>query len=315
MREVMAVDAAVRVGSVALPHPVMTASGTAGHGAELAPYGPLGSLGAVVVKSLAAYDWPGNPAPRVHPAGVGMVNAVGLQGPGVQAWLADSLPGLVAAGARVVASIWGRSVDDFRRAADLLAAAPADVVAVEVNLSCPNLEGRAGIFAHDAALSAEVISATAGCGRPRWAKLSPNTDRLAEVAAAVHRAGAEAVTLVNTLLGMVLDPATGTPVLGAGGGGYSGRPLHPVAVRAVFDVHATLPDLPIVGVGGVASGWDAAELMLAGASAVQVGTATFADPRAPWKVADELSAWCARHGVAAVRDLVGLAHRGGLAAR
>jgi dihydroorotate dehydrogenase (NAD+) catalytic subunit len=292
----------------------MTASGTAGHGAELAPYFPLGELGAVVVKSLAAYEWAGNPAPRVHPAGMGMINAVGLQGPGIQHWLAEELPELVATGARVVASIWGRSLDDYRAAAAQLADAPASVVAVEVNLSCPNLEGRRGIFAHDAALSAEVIAATAIVGRPRWAKLSPNTDRVVEVAAAVHEAGAEAVTLVNTLLGMVLDPASGRPVLGAGGGGYSGRPVHAVAVRTVFDVHAALPDLPIVGVGGVSSGWDAAELLLAGASAVQVGTATFADPRAPYRIQRALEAWCATRDVTPAQ-LRGLAHQGGLPPR
>lgn len=297
----------VRVGSVELATPVMTASGTAGHGAELAPYFDLAEIGAVVVKSLAAFEWDGNPAPRVHPAGEGMINAVGLQGPGVQHWLAHDLPVLTATGARVVVSVWGRSVDDFRAAAEMLADAPASVIAVEVNLSCPNLEGRRGIFAHDADLSAEVMRATAVCGRPRWAKLSANTDRVAEVAAAVHEAGAEAVTLINTLLGMVLDPDTMQPVLGAGGGGYSGRPVHPVAVRTVFDVHAAHPALPIIGVGGVASGWDAAELMLAGASAVQVGTATFADPRAPLRIQRELLAWCERRGVSPA-ELTGRAH-------
>ncbi len=302
---------AVTIGSVVLPTPVMTASGTAGHGAELAPYFPLNQLGAVVVKSLAAYEWAGNPAPRVHTAGNGMINAVGLQGPGVSAWLDHDLPALAATGARIVASIWGRSVDDYRRAAEQMADAPDSVVAVEVNLSCPNLEGRRGIFAHDAALSAEVIRATAACARPRWAKLSPNTDRVVEVAGAVHDAGAEAVTLVNTLLGMVLDPATGRPALGAGGGGYSGTPIHAVAVRTIFDVRAALPDLPIVGVGGVASGWDAAELLLAGANAVQVGTATFDDPRAPLRVQQALLEWCARRSLSP-SELSGLAHRGGL---
>ena len=180
-----------------------------------------------------------------------------------------------------MASIWGRTVDDYRRAADLLAGAPDGVVAVEVNLSCPNLEGRGGIFAHDSEMSAAVIAATDGCGRPRWAKLSPNTDRIVEVAAAVHAAGAEAVTLVNTMLGMVVDPSTRRPALGAGGGGLSGRAIHPIAVRAVHDVRQAHPDLPIVGVGGVANGWDAAELMIVGAGAVQVGTATFEDPAAP----------------------------------
>ena len=305
---------AVQVGSLALPAPVMTASGTAGHGAELAPYFDLSQLGAVVVKSLAAYEWAGNPAPRVHPAGVGMINAVGLQGPGVAHWMEHELPALLATGARVVASIWGRSVDDYQAAADALANAPSGVVAVEVNLSCPNLEGRRGIFAHDPELSAQVVAATGGCNRPRWAKLSPNTDRVVDVATAVQSAGAEAVTLSNTLLGMVLDPTSGLPALGAGGGGYSGRPVHAVAVRTVYDVYAALPELPIVGVGGIACGWDAAELLLAGASAVQVGTATFADPRAPLLVQTELLTWCAQRGLSP-SDLTGLAHRGGLSGR
>jgi dihydroorotate dehydrogenase (NAD+) catalytic subunit len=149
------------------------------------------------------------------------------------------------------------------------------------------------------------MAATAVCGRPRWGKLSPNTDRLVEVAAAVHEAGAEAVTLINTLLGMVIDPVTRRPALGNGGGGLSGRAIHPIAVRAVCDVHAALPTLPIIGVGGVASGWDAAELMLAGASAVQVGTATFADPRAPWNVLEQLQSWAVGEGITTLRELTG----------
>lgn len=303
----------------------MTASGTAGYGAELAGYGELAQLGAVVVKSLAAFEWTGNPAPRLHPAGAGMLNAVGLQGPGIEYWLANELPALIATGATVVASIWGRTIAEFRQAAELLSAAPAQVVAVEVNLSCPNLQhkaghgstsnaSQAGIFAHDAELSAQVISATEACGRPRWAKLSPNTDRVVAVAAAVHAAGAEAVTLVNTALGMVLTERTGLPALAAGGGGYSGRPLHAIAVRTVFDVHAALPQLPIVGVGGVSSGWDAAELMLAGANAIQVGTATFADPHAPWQIQLDLLSWCAARQLN-VADLTGRAHHGGLPPR
>jgi dihydroorotate dehydrogenase (NAD+) catalytic subunit len=190
----------------------------------------------------------------------------------------------------------------------MLADAPASVIAVEVNLSCPNLEGRRGIFAHDPELSAEVIAAAAACGRPRWAKLSANTDRVVDVATAVQGAGAEAVTLINTLLGMVIDPDARRPVLGAGGGGYSGKPIHPVAVRTVFDVHAALPDLPIIGAGGVASGWDAVELVLAGASAVQVGTANFVDPRASIRVLREMGEWCERQGIGSVVELVGGAH-------
>lgn len=297
------VDMRVRIGSVELRNPIMTASGTAGYGSELAPYLDLASLGAVVTKSIAAYEWAGNPAPRVHPTPQGMVNAVGLQGPGVAHWLDHELPALLRTGAAVVCSIWGRSVDDYRAAAELVAVAPPEVVAVEVNLSCPNLEGRGSIFAHDAELSAQVIEATAPCGRPRWAKLSANTDRIVEVAEAVAGAGAEAVTLINTLLGLVIDPVTWRPALGNGGGGLSGRAIHPVAVRAVHDVRDALPELPIVGVGGVASGWDAAELMLAGAGAVQVGTASFADPRACAHVLDELAALLADRGIHRAADL------------
>ena len=294
---------AVKVGSLTFQNPVMTASGTAGHGTELAPYGDLGALGAFVAKSLAAYEWAGNPSPRVHPTAQGMINAVGLQGPGVRNWRADELPALAATGARIVVSIWGRSVADYIAAAEQLADAGPEVVAVEINLSCPNLEGRSGIFAHDVALSAEVVAGSSVCGRPVWAKLSPNTDRLIDVAAAVAEAGAEAVTLINTVLGMVIDPHTRRPVLGNGGGGLSGRAVHPVAVRAVHDVHHALPELAIVGVGGVSNGWEAAELMIAGASAVQVGTATFADPRAPWRVLAGLREWAAAEGISRLAEL------------
>ena len=299
------VDLSVRVGSVRLAAPVMTASGTAGHGDELSAYFDLSRLGAVVVKSLSADPWPGNPAPRVQPTPAGMLNSVGLQGPGVAAWVDQELPALVAAGATVVASIWGRSVEDYRRAAEALAGCGEEVVAVEVNLSCPNLDGGSHLFAHDPEATAAVLSATEDVGRPRWAKLSPNTDRLVEIAGVAASAGAEAVTLVNTLMGMVIDVEGRRPVLGGRSGGLSGPAMHPVAVRAVHDVHAAHPDLPIVGVGGVATAVDAVELLLAGASAVQVGTATFADPRSAVQVLDELGGWCDAHGVDEVASLTG----------
>lgn len=277
----------MNVGSVTLKNPVMTASGTAGYGTELGRYFDLSSLGAVVVKSLAAYEWAGNPAPRLHPTTSGMLNAVGLQGPGVPYWLEHVVPHLEREGATVVASIWGRTIGEYERAAEQLSGAPATVVAVEVNLSCPNLEGRSSMFAHDADLAGRVIEATAACRRPRWAKLSANTDRIVDIAGTVRDAGAEAVTCINTVLGMAFDPQTRRPVLAAGGGGLSGPAIHPIAVRAVHDVHRAHPELPIVGVGGVRSGWDVAELLLAGACAAQVGTATFVDPRAPRRVLDE----------------------------
>jgi dihydroorotate dehydrogenase (NAD+) catalytic subunit len=300
---------------VALPNPVMTAAGTAGHGTELSAHLDLPALGAHVVKSLAPYPWDGNPAPRLHPTAAGMLNAVGLQGPGVAAWLADDVPALLTAGVRrIVVSIWGRTIDDYAAAAEMLAAAPPEVIAVEVNLSCPNLRGHA-MFAQDPAASAEVMRATAAAARPRWAKLTAAVTSIADVASAAHDGGAEALVCVNTLLGMVIDvearrPALGTSTGAAGtGGGLSGPAIHPVAVRAVHDVHRALPHVPIVGVGGVRSGVDAVELLMAGASAVQVGTATFADPAAPTKVLAEIAEWCERHGVNTTAELVGAACR------
>ena len=286
----------------------MTAAGTAGHGAELGAYFDLSEIGAVVVKSLAAFAWAGNPSPRVCPVPGGMLNAVGLQGPGVAAWLKDELPALESSGARVVASIWGHRVEDYADAAALLAEAPACVVAVEVNVSCPNLEDRSRMFAHSPSATGEAVAATAACGRPRWAKLSPNTSELISVAEAALKAGAEALTLTNTLLGLAIDTERRAPVLGAGGGGLSGDALHSVALRAVFDCRAAFPECGIVGVGGVSDGTGAVRMLLAGADALQVGTATLADPRAAIRVQTELASWCARHGVAAVRDLVGAAH-------
>jgi len=303
------VDLSTRIGTIDLPNPVMTASGTAGYGAELGAYFDLASLGAVVVKSLAAFAWGGNPPPRVHETPAGMLNSVGLQGPGVEAWLAEELPQLLATGVRrVVASIWGRSIDEYQKAAAMVGDAPAEVVAVEVNLSCPNTEAGRELFAHDAEATGAVIEATAACGRPRWAKLSPNTDRLVEIAASAQRAGAEALTLVNTVFGLQFDIKTRRPSLGAGGGGLSGPAIRPIAVRAISDVHAALPQMPLIGVGGVASGEDAAELLLAGASAVQVGTATFHRPKAPAEVLTGLERWCQRHRVQALSDLIGGAH-------
>jgi dihydroorotate dehydrogenase (NAD+) catalytic subunit len=226
------------------------------------------------------------------------------------AWVRDDLPALAATGARVVVSIWGRSVSDYARAAEIVAAAASSgaglsIVALEINVSCPNVEDRAWMFAHSADATARVLQATA-CGVPRWAKLSPNVPDIVEIATGAVEGGAEGLTLVNTLLGLALDLESGGPVLGAGGGGLSGGAVHPVAVRAVWECRAAFPDLPIVGVGGVFSGDDAVELLLAGADAVQVGTATFRDPRAPWKVLDQLARWCDGHGstVAAIRQLV-----------
>jgi dihydroorotate dehydrogenase (NAD+) catalytic subunit len=237
----------------------------------------------------------------------GMLNAVGLQGPGVSAWIEHDLPALRAEGARVIASIWGQTVDEFACAAELLRPARDDLVAVEVNVSCPNLHQRSEMFAHDANATASVIRAVVdlGLGLPVFAKLSPNVTDLTEIAHAAVEAGATGLTLVNTLMGLLVDAETRRPVLGGGGGGLSGPAIKPVALRAVHDVTRALPRVPVIGTGGVQSGVDAVEMLLAGATAVGVGTASFLDPRAPYRVLDELVEWCARHDVARVSDLIG----------
>jgi dihydroorotate dehydrogenase (NAD+) catalytic subunit len=308
-RPFASVDLHTSVGSVHLPNPVLTASGTAGHGAELGSYVDLASLGAVVVKSLAAEPWAGNPAPRVHETPAGMLNSVGLQGPGVTRWINDELPALVNRGARVVASIWGRRVEDYERAALLVAGAPG-VVAVEVNVSCPNLDDRSRMFAHSTEATAAAVSASAACGFPLWVKLSPNVPDLTDIAGAAIDAGAEALVLVNTLLGMAIDPVRRSYRLGSGpaGGGLSGPAIRPVAIRAVHDVRAAFPLVGIVGVGGVTRGVDAVEMLMAGADAVEVGTATFREPRAPAQVLAGLARWCRWHDVRRVRTLVGAVH-------
>jgi dihydroorotate dehydrogenase (NAD+) catalytic subunit len=326
-----AVDLTARVGTVTLANPVMMASGSVGHGVELEEVVDLAAPGAVVVKSLSAEAWAGNPPPRLAPLPAGMLNSIGLENPGVDAWLEGALPRLAARGATVVASVWGFTGDDYRRVAARLAAALADpdrpgvgsVVAIEANISCPNIEDRRQMFAHSEAGAALAIGAvveglaegrsgaaegSSRAGLPVWAKLSPNVTDLPAIAGAALGAGASGLTLINTVMGLALDPASGRALLGAGGGGLSGPAVHPVAVRAVFDCRAAFGDVPIVGVGGISSGVDAAELLAAGADAVQVGTATFADPRACLKILRQLETWCAHHGVRRVEELVGKAH-------
>ena len=309
-----------RVGSVALKSPIMNASGTAGHGTELHRYVDLSSLGAFVVKSLAPFVWAGNASPRLSPTAGGMLNAVGLQGPGIEYWIAHDLPKLLDVGANIVVSIWGFGVDDYAQAANMLRPVAKHLSAIEINLSCPNTKSATdasashAIFAHEPHLVEEIVRASLIDGVPAWAKLSPNTHLVVEGARAAQRGGAQAVTLINTALGMSLNPSTGLPSLGNGGGGLSGRSVHPIAVRAIYEVSTNVPGLPIVGAGGVTSGWEAIELMLAGASAVQVGTANFAEPRAMSRIQREMSSWAKRHGVNDWSKIVGLAHRGGIRA-
>lgn len=300
----------VSLGTVSLRNPFMTASGTSGHDVELKSFMPLHKIGAVVVKSLFHESWPGNPAPRVHVAQSGMLNAVGLQGPGVTEWIKESLPRLEDAGVATVVSIWGRTTDEYVRAAEQLKSVESRIVALEVNLSCPNLEGRSGIIAHDPSLSGQIIShVSQAVNVPVWAKLSANTDRIVEVATTVTDAGASSLTLINTMLGMQINSITGAYSLGNGGGGLSGDAIHPIAVRAVHDVRHALPNVSIVGVGGISSGADAIEMMMAGANAVQVGTATFARPGVLWRIACDAAQRVQKLGYASWSDVTSLTHR------
>ncbi len=297
---------ATRVGEVQLPSPVMTAAGTSGYGDELAGYGDLSRLGAVVVKSLAAFAWPGNPAPRVVASGEHMLNAVGLAGPGVEAWREQYLAGLRTRAVRVVGSIWGRNVGEFADAARLMRG--AEVIALEVNASCPNLEDRSRIFAHSANATAEIVATSRDAGLALWVKLSPNTPDLVTVAAAALEAGATALVLVNTVLGMAIDIEQRRAALGNGVGGLSGPGILPVALRAVYECRDAFPSTPIVGVGGISTGEDAVAMLMAGANAVQVGTAIFANPRAPWIIHKEVEDWMRRHHVNDIDEIVGAAH-------
>ena len=297
---------ATRVGDVDLRSFVMTASGTAGHGDELSGYGDIAELGAVVVKSLAAFEWAGNPAPRVAASGPHMINAVGLAGPGVDRWREEYLPDLERRGATVVASIWGRTVDEFKRAATLMCG--ARVAALEVNVSCPNLESRSQIFAHSLEATRAVVEVSREAQLPLWVKLSPNTPELVSIAAGAIEAGASALVLVNTVLGLAIDIDARRAALGNGGGGVSGPGILPVALRAVYECREAFPTIPIVGVGGISSGEDAIAMVMAGASAVEVGTATFANPRAPWIIQREAQRWLDRQKIGSITELVGAVH-------
>jgi dihydroorotate dehydrogenase (NAD+) catalytic subunit len=299
-------ELSTNVGAVALRSAILTAAGTSGYGDELAGYGDLRALGAVVVKSLAAFAWEGNAPPRVAASGAHMLNSVGLAGPGVAAWREKYLPDLERRGCDVVGSIWGRTVAEFADAAEEMRG--ANVIAVEVNASCPNLESRSAIFAHSALATAEIVRASKVAGLPLWIKLSPNTPDLIAIAEAALDAGADALVLVNTVLGLGIDIERRRPSLGNGGGGVSGPGILPVALRSVYECRSAFPDTPIVGVGGVSSGEDAVAMIMAGANAVEVGTATFADPRAPWRVQRGLDRWMRDHEVSRVSELMGVAH-------
>ncbi len=305
------VDMSTTLGNAWFPSPIFTASGCASSGKELAQFFPLNSIGAVVTKSVMSKPRHGRPTPRMAETPSGMLNSIGLQGPGIDSFLANDVPWLLEQKARVVVSIAGETIEEYSTLARKLRSV-AGLSAVEVNISCPNVENRGLVFACDPDASRRVIDGvrkTIGGELPIIAKLSPDVTNLPDIARGVVDAGADALALINTVLGMVINLDTMKPHLGGKTGGLSGPAIRPVAVRAIYQVHAALPTTPILGMGGVASGRDALELILAGASGVSVGTASFGNPTALVKIQNELRDLLAARGFATLKDAIGYAHR------
>jgi len=305
------VDMTTSLASAQLPSPVMTASGCAGYGRELDQFFDVTEIGAIVTKSIMAQPRSGRPTPRMAETPSGMLNSIGLQGPGIEQFVERDLAWLEQRGARVVVSIAGSTSDEYIRLAQKLRHSSA-VTAIEVNISCPNVEDRGLVFACDPIASATVVEGVrrnSAPGTPVFAKLSPDVTDIVSIARACVDAGADGLALINTLLGVVIDTDSMLPHLGGVSGGLSGPAIKPVAVRAVWQVHEAIPEVPIIGMGGIRSGHDAFEFILAGASAVEVGTAIFNDPSAPIRVARELQQVLGDRGFDAVSDAVGHAHR------
>jgi dihydroorotate dehydrogenase (NAD+) catalytic subunit len=297
------VNLETRLGPVALRTPLIAASGTVGAVDDWVKVGAPEAFGAAVAKSVSADPWPGRPPPRLAPVGAGMLNGIGIQNPGIEAWTAEHSARLGNLGVPVWGSAVGRSPEEYGIVAKGLA--EAGLQAIEVNLSCPNLEdGR--MFALDAVATARVVSATRSAVEiPLGAKLSPNAEDIADVARAAVDSGADWLVLTNTVWGAAIDLETRLPVLSGGIGGYSGPPLKPIALRCVLEVRSALPAVPIAGCGGVTTGGDVVEYLMAGANAVAVGTANLAEPAAGRRILAELEGWCHRHAVSRVGDLVG----------
>jgi dihydroorotate dehydrogenase (NAD+) catalytic subunit len=289
---------------IPLKTPVLAASGTYAYGIEFSDLVDLTAIGAIVVKGLSREPMDGNPPPRIQETQAGMLNSIGLQNIGVRAFVSDKLPALRQKGATVFANVFGYAVEDYVEVVRVLNGAEG-VAAYELNVSCPNTRHGGIYFSSDPSLLAEVVGAVrAVARRPLIVKLSPNVARIEPLARAAEEAGADAISLINTLVGLAIDPQTRRPRLGANFGGMSGPAIKPLALRLVYECSRAVK-IPVVGLGGIAQGADAAEFMIAGATAVQVGTANFWDPAAPVRVARELDDFLQREGVACAADLTG----------
>jgi dihydroorotate dehydrogenase (NAD+) catalytic subunit len=307
------VNMTTKLANVVFPNPIFTASGCAAAGRELAAFCDVSQLGAVVTKSVMRNPRTGRPTPRMAETPSGMLNSIGLQGPGLASFLENDLPWLNENGARAIVSIAGESVEEYAALARQLRGAPG-LSMVEVNISCPNVADRGHVFACSVNASADVLAAVrrelSGTHYvPVLAKLSPDVTDIVAIARSVVDAGADGLSLINTLLGMVIDPVTLRPALAGITGGLSGPAVRPVALRCVYQVHAAMPSVPILGMGGVRTGADALAFLAAGASAVSVGTAVFGDPGAHMRIVAELEAELTARRLRSVRDIIGAAHR------
>ena len=299
-------DLSVSIGALDLRNPVVTASGTFASGREFADFVDLSRLGAIVTKGVSATPWAGNASPRIAETSSGMLNSIGLQNPGVEAFVAKDLAWLAenAPTTPVIVNVSGHSAAEYVSVIERLESEPG-VSAYEVNISCPNVDAGGMAFGTDCAAAATVTAACrAVTDRTLIVKLSPNVTDIASIAASVESAGADAVSLINTLLGMAIDAEKRRPMLARTVGGLSGPAVKPVALRMVWQV-AQAVQIPVIGMGGVTTGTDAVEFLLAGASAVAVGTANFVDPTATMRVIDGITEYCHRHGVTRAADLIG----------
>lgn len=298
----MAIDLTTKLGSLTLRSPLIAASGTVGSVVDFGGVADLSVYGAAVAKSVSGEPWPGRSAPRVAPAGIGMLNGIGIQNHGIDHWKAEFGPLINSVDVPVWGSAVGQTPEEFAFVARGLES--AGVAAVEINLSCPNLDGH--MFALDRSDSAKVVAAVSEAVQlPVAAKLSPNAADIVSIASGCQDAGASWVVLTNTVWGAGVDVTTRRPALAGVIGGYSGPPLKPIALRCVIEVRRALPDLPIVGCGGVVSAIDAVEYLLAGANAVGLGTVHFAEPKAGKRIMRELRRYCDRYRIESLSELIG----------
>jgi dihydroorotate dehydrogenase (NAD+) catalytic subunit len=303
-------DLSVTLGPLTLRNPITTASGTFGYGLEFTDFVDLSAIGGLCTKGLSLKPHAGNAPPRICETPAGMLNAIGLQNVGIEAFLSDKLPKLRSLGATVIANVWGDLEDDYVTVVRALEGAQG-IAAVELNISCPNVRQGGMLFGNSPPLTRSLVAKVrAATRRPLIVKLSPNAPDLVESARAAREAGADVLSLVNTFVGMAIDPETARPRISFGTGGLSGPAIRPLAVRMVYQVAKALPDVPLMGIGGIAELSDVLEFLAAGATAVQVGTANFKDPGVSARLVRELEQHCQTRGVA-IKDLVRRAHRTG----